>query len=689
MTAHAMTAAASPVDAAPAFDRSPGSLAWPVTAALRALAMDGVEQARSGHPGAPMGMAEIAAVLWREVLRHNPADPAWPDRDRFVLSNGHGSMLVYALLHLTGYDLPVAELKRFRQLHSRTPGHPEYGMTPGVETTTGPLGQGLANAVGMAIAEKTLAAQFNRPGLAIVDHRTFVFLGDGCLMEGVSHEACSLAGRLGLGKLVAFYDDNGISIDGRVEEWFPDDTPARFEAYGWHVVRDVDGHDPAALRAATEAALAQTGKPSLICCKTVIGRGAPTKQGHQDTHGAPLGADEIARTRAAMGWDHAPFDVPAEIQAQWDARKAGAARQDAWEARMAAYARAYPKEAAEFRRRLAGDLSPAFADTYKAALKATLEKAETVATRKASQQALAALAPAVPEFLGGSADLAHSNLTTFPGAVPITRDPAGNQIFYGVREFGMSAIANGIALHGGFVPFVATFLVFSDYARNAMRMSALMGQRVIYILTHDSIGLGEDGPTHQPVEHVESLRLIPNLHVWRPCDTVETLTAWHAALTRADGPSALILSRQNLPCWPRTPAQVETTEDGAYVLRESEGMARAVLVATGSEVKLAVAAAEALDLAGIPTRIVSMPCRERFEALTETERAALFPKGVPVVAVEAGVTRGWRGLCGTRGDGITVIGIDRFGESAPEKDLWPLFGFTAEKVAEAVRRAVG
>ncbi|MFG1342816.1 transketolase [Xanthobacter autotrophicus] len=688
MTAHARTTQATTADAVPTLDRSPGSLAWPVTAALRALAMDGVEQAKSGHPGAPLGMADISAVVWREHLRHNPADPSWPDRDRFVLSNGHGSMLIYALLHLTGYDLPVAELKRFRQVHSRTPGHPEYGMTPGVETTTGPLGQGLANAVGMALAEKTLAAQFNRPGLAIVDHRTFVFLGDGCLMEGVSHEACSLAGRLGLGKLVAYYDDNGISIDGKVEEWFADDTPARFEAYGWHVVRNVDGHDPAAVRAATEAALAQ-GKPSLICCKTVIGRGAPTKQGHQDTHGAPLGPDEIARTRAAMGWDHAPFEIPDDIYAQWDARKAGAARQQAWEARMEAYARAYPKEAAEFRRRLKGDLSPVFADTYAAALKTTLEKAETVATRKASQQALAALAPAVPEFLGGSADLAHSNLTTFPGAVPVTRDPAGNQIYYGVREFGMSAIANGIALHGGFIPFVATFLVFSDYARNAIRMSALMGQRVIYILTHDSIGLGEDGPTHQPVEHVESLRLIPNLDVWRPCDTVETLSAWHAALTRTDGPSALILSRQNLPVWPRSEAQVAAISGGGYVLRESEGVARAILVATGSEVKLAVAAAEALDTAGIATRIVSMPCRERFEALTETERAALFPKGVPVVAVEAGVTRGWHGLTGTREEGVTVIGIDRFGESAPEKDLWPLFGFTVEKVAEAVRRAVG
>ncbi|MFH3479993.1 transketolase [Xanthobacter variabilis] len=677
MTAHAVLTE-------PALDRSPGALAWPVTAAVRALAMDAVEQAKSGHPGAPLGMAEIAAVLWREHLRHNPADPSWPDRDRFVLSNGHGSMLIYALLHLTGYDLPIAELKRFRQLHARTPGHPEVGMTPGVETTTGPLGQGLANAVGMALAEKTLAAQFNRPGLAIVDHRTFVFLGDGCLMEGVSHEACSLAGRLGLGKLVAFYDDNGISIDGKVEEWFPDDTPARFEAYGWHVVRDVDGHDPAALAKAMDAALAETGKPSLICCKTVIGRGAPTKQGHQDTHGAPLGADEIARTRAAMGWTHAPFEIPDEVYAAWDARKTGAARQQAWEARMAAYERAYPDEAAEFRRRLAGDLSAAFTSTFDAALEAAIAKKENIATRKASQQALAALAPAVPEFLGGSADLAHSNLTTFPGSTPVTRDPAGNQVLYGVREFGMSAIANGIALHGGFIPFVATFLVFSDYARNAMRMSALMGQRVIYILTHDSIGLGEDGPTHQPVEHVESLRLIPNLDVWRPADTVETLVAWRCALARKNGPSALILSRQNLPCWEHSATQAEAMADGAYVVRESAAPPKAVLVATGSEVKLAHAAAELLEAEGVPTRLVSMPCRDRFEALSEEARAALVPAIIPIVTVEAGVTRGWRGLgC----SGVTAIGIDRFGESAPEKDLWPLFGFTAEKVAEAVRRA--
>ncbi|MDQ0503736.1 transketolase [Xanthobacter agilis] len=684
MTAHAVLTEPVP-------DRSPGSLSWPVTAAVRALAMDAVEQAKSGHPGAPLGMAEIAAVLWREQLRHNPADPSWPDRDRFVLSNGHGSMLLYALLHLTGYDLPIEELKRFRQLHARTPGHPEVGMTPGIETTTGPLGQGLANAVGMALAEKTLAAQFNRPGLSIVDHRTFVFLGDGCLMEGVSHEACSLAGRLGLGKLVAFYDDNGISIDGQVEEWFPDDTPARFEAYGWHVARAVDGHDPKAIAAALEAALAETGKPSLICCKTVIGRGAPTKQGHQDTHGAPLGADEIAGTRAAMGWTHAPFEIPAEVYALWDARKAGVARQQAWDARMAAYERAYPREAGEFRRRLSGDLSEAFEPAFTAALESAIEKRETIATRKASQQALAALSRVVPEFLGGSADLAHSNLTAYPGSTPVTRNPAGNQVLYGVREFGMSAIANGIALHGGFIPFVATFLVFSDYARNAMRMSALMGARVIYVLTHDSIGLGEDGPTHQPVEHVESLRLIPNLDVWRPSDTVETLVAWHAALTRRDGPSALILSRQNLPCWPHAVADADTIAEGAYVVATGEDVSapRLVLVATGSEVKLAVATADLLRQEGITARVVSLPCREHFEKLTKVQREALFPPDLPIITIEAGVTRGWRGFTGADTvAGVTAIGIDRFGESAPEKDLWPLFGFTAEAVAEAARRAL-
>lgn len=658
-------------------------LAWPVTAALRALAMDAVEAAKSGHPGAPMGMAEIAAVLWRGVLRHDPADPRWPDRDRFVLSNGHASMLLYGLLHLTGYGLPIAELKRFRQLHSKTPGHPEYGMTPGVETTTGPLGQGFANAVGMALAEKTLAAQFNRPGHAIVDHRTFVVMGDGCLMEGISHEAASLAGRLGLGKLVAIWDDNGISIDGKVGEWFSDDTPARFRAYGWHVVEAVDGHDPAAVSRAFAAALAETAKPTLICARTTIGRGAPSKQGHQDTHGAPLGADEIARTRAAMDWPHPPFQVPADVYAAWDGRERGKALSSEWKARFSTYAAAYPELAAEFTRRLAGDLPAGFAEATAAALSAETA-AGSVATRKAGQIALTEFARALPELLGGSADLAHSNLTIHPGSKPVTRDPAGNQIFFGVREFGMSAIANGLALHGGFIPYVATFLVFSDYARNAVRMSALMGLRVIYVFTHDSISVGEDGPTHQPIEHVESLRLIPNLDVWRPADAAETAAAWQAALARRTGPSALILTRQALP--PQSSDGLDTLgRTGARVLVDAPN-ACATLVATGSELRLAMDAATRLAAEGRGVRVVSMPCVERFEALPAEVRAALVPADRPVVIVEAGTTRGWRGLAGPRG---RVIGIDRFGESAPERDLLGLFGFTAEAVAEAVRAVLG
>ncbi|EJW10541.1 Transketolase [Rhodovulum sp. PH10] len=657
-------------------------LQWPVTAALRALAMDAVEAAKSGHPGAPMGMAEIAAVVWREVMRHDPADPAWPDRDRFVLSNGHASMLLYALLHLTGYDLPVEELKRFRQFGSKTPGHPERGMTPGVETTTGPLGQGLGNAVGMALAEKTLAAQFNRPGHTIVDHRTFVFLGDGCLMEGISHEACSLAGRLGLGKLVCFWDDNGISIDGKVSEWFADDTAARFRAYGWHVVEGVDGHDVAAVAKAAAEALAETDKPSLVCCRTVIGRGAPTKQGHQDTHGAPLGKDEIAATREAMGWSHPPFVVPAEIYAEWDARPRGAALSADWRARFSAYTQAHPELAAEFTRRLAGHLPQDFATAAEAALAAETA-AGSVATRKAGQIALTEFAKALPELIGGSADLAHSNLTIHPGSRPVTRDPAGNQIFFGVREFGMSAIANGLALHGGFVPYVATFLVFSDYARNAVRMSALMGLRVVYVFTHDSISVGEDGPTHQPIEHVESLRLIPNLAVWRPADAAETARAWRAALARHDGPTALILTRQALP--PQPADGLDTLpETGARVLREAAD-AKATLVATGSEVRLAMDAAATLAEEGTPVRVVSMPCVEAFEALPAEACAALVPSGKPVVVVEAGATRGWRGLAGPTG---RVIGLDRFGESAPEKDLLAHFGFTADRVAAAVRAVV-
>ena len=657
----------------------------PVTAVLRMLSVDTVEAAKSGHPGAPLGLAEVATVLWRNYLRHNPGNPAWPDRDRFVLSNGHASVLLYALLHLTGYDLPIGELKRFRQLHSRTPGHPEYGVTPGVETTTGPLGQGLANAVGMAIAEKTLAAQFNRSGHTIVDHRTFVVVGDGCLMEGVSHEAASLAGRLGLGKLVALYDDNGISIDGKVAEWFPDDTPKRFEAYGWHVVRDVDGHDPAAVDAALAAALAETERPSLICCKTVIGRGAPTKQGHHDTHGAPLGTEEIGRLRAELAWPYAAFDVPPAVAEAWDARRQGSALETDWNERFERYRAAYPDLADEFNRRVKGALPSGFAEAAAAFTLNVAIKGEALATRKASQNALAAYARVLPELLGGSADLAHSNLTTHPLTRPVTRDPAGNTIFYGVREFGMTAIANGIALHGGFVPYTATFLVFSDYARNAIRMSALMRQRVVHVFTHDSIGLGEDGPTHQPVEHVESLRLIPDLDVWRPCDAVETAAAWRAALSRAEGPSALVLSRQALPHQPRTGEQIEAIARGGYVLVEPERSPIAIVVATGSEVKLARAAATLLAGDGIAARVVSMPCVEAFERQDESWRRAVLPPHLPVVAVEAGATRGWWRYAGRSG---AVIGIDRFGESAPADQLFVHFDFIAERVAEAVRSAV-
>ncbi|MBL8572828.1 MAG: transketolase [Hyphomicrobiaceae bacterium] len=659
------------------------ALANPVTAALRALAMDAVEAAKSGHPGAPMGMADMAAVVWREKLRHDPANPAWPDRDRFVLSNGHGSMLIYGLLHLTGYDLPIEEIKRFRQMHSKTPGHPEYGYTPGVETTTGPLGQGIANAVGFALAEKTLAAQFNRPGHAIVDHRTFCFLGDGCLMEGISHEVASLAGALKLGKLVALWDDNGISIDGKVEEWFADDTPARFEAYGWHVVRGVDGHDMAAISAAVDLATAETGKPSLICCRTTIGRGAPAKENHQDSHGAPLGTEQIAAARAAMNWTHGPFEVPADVYAQWDQKARGGALSADWGKQFAAYKAAHPDLAAEFERRIAGELPADFAATVAAAIAAE-KAAGTVASRKASQIAIAAFAKGLPEFLGGSADLVHSNLTNHPGSVPVTRDPAGNQVFYGVREFGMSAIANGVALHGGFIPFVATFLVFSDYARNAVRMSALMGLRVIYVFTHDSIALGEDGPTHQPIEHVESLRLIPNLAVWRPADAVETAVAWQKALENRKGPTALILSRQNLPAQDRDATTEAAIGSGANVLADPAG-AKATIVATGSEVKLAMEAAAKLAEGGIAVRVVSMPCVEAFEAQSAAEQDKVLPATLPIVAVEMGATRGWRGVVGRTG---AVVGIDRFGESAPEKALLAHFGFTADKVADVVRGVI-
>jgi transketolase len=661
------------------------ALRQPLTAALRMLAADAVEKAKSGHPGAPMGLAEVATVLWRGYLRHNPANPSWPDRDRFVLSNGHASMLLYALLHLTGYDLPLGELKRFRQLHSRTPGHPEFGVTPGVETTTGPLGQGFANAVGMAIAEKTLAAQFNRPGHTIVEHRTFVIVGDGCLMEGISHEAASLAGRLGLGRLIALYDDNGISIDGKAAEWFADDTAKRFQAYGWHVVPDLDGHDPIAVDAALAAAIADTERPSLICCKTVIGRGAPTKQGHHDTHGAPLGAEEIARVRAELAWPHAPFEVPRAVAEAWDARRQGAAAEADWNRRFERYRAAYPELAAEFLRRTRGELPAGFARTVDEFVAAVAAKGETLASRKASQNTLAAFARDLPELFGGSADLAQSNLTMHPLSRPITREQAGNTIFYGVREFGMTAIGNGIALHGGFLPYVATFLVFTDYARNAIRMSALMRRRVVHVLTHDSIGLGEDGPTHQPVEHIESLRLIANLDVWRPCDAVETAVAWSAAVTRTDGPTALVLSRQSVPHQTRTGAQVAAIRRGAYVLIEPQSPPVAIIIATGSEVELARGAAAILGDEGIPVRVVSMPCVEVFERQDADWRRDVLPAHLPVTVVEAGATRGWWSYAGR--DGV-VIGIDRFGESAPAADLFAYFGFTPERIAAAVRPVI-
>ncbi len=660
-------------------------LTWPMTGAIRALAMDAVQAANSGHPGAPMGMAEIATVLWRGHLKHNPGNPHWANRDRFILSNGHGSMLIYALLHLTGYDLPMSEIRNFRQLHSKTAGHPEYGVTPGVETTTGPLGQGLANAVGFAIAERTLAAQFNRPGHAIVDHRTWCFVGDGCLMEGISHEAASLAGTIGLGKLPVLFDDNGISIDGKVVEWFADDTPARFEAYGWHVVRNVDGHDPAAIDAAIKLAVAETAKPSLICAKTVIGKGAPTKAGSESAHGAPLGAAEIAGVREAIGWTYPPFEVPAEVAAAWNCRQEGAAAEDGWNAIFSAYSAAHPELAAEFLRRMKGELPADFEAFAAAALAETQAKTEVIATRKAGQNAMNILAPKLPEFLGGSADLTHSNLTNYKGTLAVTRDPAGNTILFGVREFGMTAIANGIALHGGFLPFVATFLVFSDYARNAVRMSALMGLRLVHVYTHDSIGLGEDGPTHQPVEHTESLRLIPNLDMWRPCDPAETLGAWISAVKRHDGPSALALSRQGLPVQPRSEQQLADIARGGYVLVEPAAKPQVILMGTGSELKLAVEAAAVLAGEGIAARVVSMPCTDVFDRQDKAYQASVLPADVPAVAVEAGVTRGWYKYVGRTG---AVVGLDRFGESAPEKVLYELFGITAAKVVEAAKRVM-
>jgi transketolase len=643
--------------------------------------MDAVQKANSGHPGMPMGMAEIAVALWRNHLRHNPADPGWADRDRFVLSNGHGSMLLYALLHLTGYDLPMAELARFRQLHSKTPGHPEYGCAPGVETTTGPLGQGLANAVGMAIAERVLAGQFNRPWFDIVDHHTYVFLGDGCLMEGVSHEACSLAGVLGLGKLIALYDDNGISIDGHVEGWFRDDTPRRFEAYGWHVIPDVDGHDVAAVDAAIRAAKAVTDRPSLICCKTVIGKGSPNKADSHDAHGAPLGEKEITATREAIGWTHPAFEIPPHVYAGWSAREAGAKAQGAWDERFAKYAGQYPELAAEFRRRMAGDLPADWAGQSAKFLAAVDAKGETIASRKASQNAIEGLAKLLPELVGGSADLAGSNLTLWSGSKGVHAGDGGNYVFYGVREFGMCAAMNGMALHGGVIPYGGTFLVFSDYARNALRLAALMKVRSILVFTHDSLGLGEDGPTHQPIEHAASLRIVPGMDVWRPCDSVESAAAWIAALERRDGPSSLLFSRQNLAFQKRSAEQLAAVRRGGYVLADAPAP-RAVLIATGSEVPLAMAAREQLAGAGIPVRVVSMPCTNVFDRQDAAYRASVLPPGVPRVAVEAGVSDFWRKYVGLEG---AVVGIDRFGESAPGPELFKHFGFTAENVAAAVK----
>ncbi|MGQ5489161.1 transketolase [Thauera sp. AutoDN2] len=655
----------------------------PITGAIRALAMDAVQQANSGHPGAPMGMAEIAEVLWRHHLRHNPANPKWADRDRFVLSNGHGSMLIYALLHLTGYDLPIEELKRFRQLHSKTPGHPEYGYAPGVETTTGPLGQGITNAVGMALAEKILAAEFNRPGHEIVNHNTYVFLGDGCLMEGISHEACSLAGTWGLGKLVAFYDDNDISIDGHVQGWFTDDTPKRFEAYGWQVIRDVQGHDPVAIEAAIQQAKADPSRPTLICCKTIIGAGAPNKQDSHDVHGAPLGAAEIEAARAHIGWTHAPFEIPADVYAAWDARTKGASLEAQWNATFAAYRAAHPELAAEFERRMAGEL-PADWDAHVAAVLAKVtDKAETIATRKASQNSIEAYAPKLPELLGGSADLAGSNLTLWSGAKGVSKTSGGNYVYYGVREFGMAAIANGVALHGGLIPYTATFLMFSEYARNALRMAALMKVRQIFVFTHDSIGLGEDGPTHQPVEQTATLRLIPNMDVWRPCDTTESAVAWASAIERKDGPTSMCFSRQNLPFQTRTAEQVAAIRKGGYVLADAAGgTPQAVILATGSEVALAMAAQKTLAEQGVAVRVVSMPSTNIFDRQDAAYKASVLPAGLPRVAVEAGCTDGWYKYVGLEG---RVIGIDRFGESAPAGELFKYFGITADAVVQAVK----
>jgi transketolase len=662
---------------------SPNIAFNPLTGALRALSIDAIQKANSGHPGAPLGMAEMAEALWRRHLKHNPANPAWPDRDRFVLSNGHGSLLIYALLHLTGYDLSLDDLKNFRQFASRTAGHPEVGHTPGVETTTGPLGQGIANAVGFALAEKVLAAEFNRPSHIIVDHHTYAFLGDGCLMEGVSHEACSLAGTLGLGKLIAFYDDNGISIDGHVEGWFSDDTPKRFEAYGWQVIAGVDGHDAAAINAAVEAAQAETQKPTLICCKTVIGMGSPNKAGSHDCHGSPLGAEEVAATRKAIGWPHPPFEIPAEVYSAWNAREKGAAAEADWQQRLAAYRAAYPELAAEFERRVIRGELPADWESVRDAYIARVKKdAPEWATRKASQNAIAAYLPTLPELFGGSADLAASNLTFVKGSkgVAALGENGGNYCYYGVREFGMTAIANGLALSGGLIPYTATFLVFSDYARNAIRMAALMRQRQIMVYTHDSIGLGEDGPTHQPIEQIPSLRLIPNLDVWRPCDAVETAVAWAAAIERRDGPSVLALSRQNLPTLTGA-IDAESIRKGGYILADAEAP-RVVLIATGSEVKLALAAQAALAAENIAARVVSMPSTSVFDRQSAKYRQSVLGVHIRRVAIEAAHGDFWRKYVGLHG---SVIGIDTFGASAPAEKLFEHFGFTVEHVCAVVK----
>jgi len=655
--------------------------------AIRALSMDAVQQANSGHPGAPMGMADIAEVLWNDYLVHNPADPDWVNRDRFVLSNGHGSMLLYSLLHLTGYELPIEEIKNFRQLHSKTPGHPEYGYAPGVETTTGPLGQGISNAIGMALAEKVLAAQFNRPGHNIVDHQTYTFLGDGCLMEGISHEVCSLAGTLGLGKLIAFYDDNGISIDGEVEGWFSDDTPARFEAYGWQVVPDIDGHDSAAIKAAVEVARGEANKPTLICCKTIIGFGSPNKQGKEDCHGAPLGADEIVLAREQLGWAHAPFEIPSNLYEGWDASAKGASAQSSWNEQLDAYRKEFPDLAVEFERRTSGQLPTDFgekADAYIADCQAKMEK---LASRKASQNCLNAYGPLLPELLGGSADLAGSNLTIWSGSKDISADNAdGNYIYYGVREFGMSAMMNGIALHGGFINYGATFLMFMEYARNAVRMAAIMKQQSIFVYTHDSIGLGEDGPTHQPVEQLSALRSTPNLNTWRPCDTVESAVCWKSAIENQNGPSALVFSRQSLAPMPRSDEQVAAISRGGYVLKDSADP-QAILIATGSEVELAMQASDTLAGKGVSTRVVSMPCAEIFSAQGVDYQDSVLPPAVRArVAVEALHADYWHKFVGLDG---RVVGMRSFGESAPGGELMNEFGFTVENIVANVLEAIG